>query len=78
MPERAWWIKRMRTSRAWRVPIEDIVASGYNLDIKNPNTVDLGHEDPDVLLARYKEAEMAVATAREALKITLGQALGQT
>ena len=28
----------------------------FNLDIKNPNTVDEGHEDPDVLLARYAEA----------------------
>ena len=55
-PEKAWWTDREESERAWRVSVDDIAASGYNLDIKNPNTVDEGHEDPDVLLARYAEA----------------------
>ena len=74
-PERAWWNKRVESEQAWRVPIEDLVASGYNLDIKNPNTVDVGHEDPDVLLARYQEASLAVSAAQEALKTSLADAL---
>ena len=57
------------------MPIENIVASGYNLDIKNPNTVDLGHEDPDVLLARYHEAVLAVRAAQDALKASLARVL---
>src|SRR6056297_290566 len=55
-PEKAWWTNREESERAWRVSVDDIAASGYNLDIKNPNTIDEGHEDPDVLLARYAEA----------------------
>ena len=73
--ERAWWNVRTESEQAWRVPIENIVASGYNLDIKNPNTVDLGHEDPDVLLARYHEAVLAVRAAQDALKASLARVL---
>ena len=74
-PERAWWNDRAESEQAWRVPIEDIVAGGYNLDTKNPNAVDVGHEDPDVLLARYQEASLAVSAAQEALKNSLAEAL---
>lgn len=76
-PERSWWNERAANQHAWRVSIEDIIANGYNLDIKNPTNVDVGHEDPDVLLARYHEAANAVAAAQEALKVNLAQALGR-
>jgi type I restriction enzyme M protein len=75
-PEKAWWTDREENERAWRVPIDDIAASGYNLDIKNPNTVDEGHEDPDVLLARYAEAVEQVRAAQEALRARLAESLG--
>jgi len=75
--ERSWWNKRAESEQAWRVPIDDIVASGYNLDIKNPNTVALGQEDPDILLGLYTEATRAVAAAQEALKLSLSRALGR-
>ena len=76
-PERTWWNDRSESEQAWRVSIEDIVSGGYNLDIKNPNTVDKGHEDPDVLLTRYEEAAIAVTAAQEALKASLAEALEQ-
>ncbi len=75
-PEKAWWTDREESERAWRVSVDDIAASGYNLDIKNPNTVDEGHEDPDVLLARYAEAVEQVRAAQEALKASLAESLG--
>ena len=75
-PEKAWWTDRQESERAWRVSVDDIAASGYNLDIKNPNTVDEGHEDPDVLLARYAEAVEQVRAAQEALKASLAESLG--
>lgn len=74
-PEKAWWKNREESERAWKVSAEDIAASGYNLDISNPNTVDEGHEDPDVLLARYEEAAAEVDAAREALRAALAEAL---
>lgn len=74
-PEKAWWTNREETERAWMVTAEDIAAGGYNLDISNPNVVDAGYEDPDVLLARYAEATAEVEAAREALRTALAEAL---
>ena len=34
----AWWNSRVENEHAWRVPLESIIDSGYNLDIKNPNS----------------------------------------
>ncbi|MDC3332044.1 type I restriction-modification system subunit M [Ilumatobacter sp.] len=74
-PEKAWWTDRQETEQAWRVPIEDIIASGYNLDIDNPNTPEHIHEDPDVLLNRYHEAVKAVEQAQTALRDSLAESL---
>lgn len=74
-PEKAWWESREETERAWKVTADDIAAGGYDLDIANPNVVDDGHEDPDVLLARYEEATTEVEAAREALRAALAEAL---
>lgn len=74
-PEKAWWESREESERAWKVTAEDIAAGGYNLDISNPNVVDDGHEDPDVLLARYAEAAAEAEAAREALRSALAEAL---
>jgi type I restriction enzyme M protein len=75
-PEKAWWDNREETEHAWRVPIEDIVAGGYNLDLKNPNTPEESHEDPDVLLAQYNEAVAAVEETQQGLRDSLAQSLG--
>jgi len=75
-PEKAWWTDRQESERAWRVSVDDIAGSDYNLDIKNPNTIDEGHEDPDVLLARYAAAVEQVRAAQEALKESLAKSLG--
>jgi type I restriction enzyme M protein len=79
--ERKWWgkpgqeHKRKENEFAWRVPIEDIAARGYNLDVKNPHTVDDAHRDPAELLAEYQQAQAAVAAVREKLRRELESAL---
>lgn len=73
--EKAWWDSREETERTWTVSAEDIAAGGYNLDIANPNAIDRGHEDPDVLIVRYAEATAEVEAAREALRARLAEAL---
>jgi type I restriction enzyme M protein len=73
--EKAWWDNREETERAWKVTADDIATGGYNLDIANPNVVDEGHEDPDVLLARYAVAIAEVEAAREALRGSFAEAL---
>ena len=73
--EKAWWVDRQESEQAWRVSIDDIRGRGFNLDIKNPNTVDVGHEDPDVLLDRYHRERAAAAEIRNQLRDVLAAAL---
>jgi type I restriction enzyme M protein len=79
-PEKAWWggverSGRVESEQAWKVSVEQIKANGYNLDIKNPNTVADELGDPEELLAEYKTLLADVAETREALKRELGEAL---
>jgi len=39
---REWWNNRTENDHAWKVSIQQIASSGYNLDIKNPYTVKEG------------------------------------
>ena len=69
--EKAWWENREETEYAWKVSVGTIAANGYNLDIKNPNTIAASHEDPLVLLKQYQEAAAMADQARLALKTAL-------
>ncbi|HEX5735724.1 MAG TPA: class I SAM-dependent DNA methyltransferase [Blastocatellia bacterium] len=73
--EKAWWDKREESEHAWRVAVEQIKASNYNLDVKNPNKVDDAHRDPEELLAEYRHLMDEVAKTRNALKQELMTAL---
>ena len=75
-----WWggaerDGRAEGGRAWRVSADEIKARGYNLDIKNPNTVDEELGDPEALLERLNSAEAEVVTVRDQLKGILAEAL---
>ena len=74
-PEKAWWENRVESEQAWKVSVEQIKANGYNLDIKNPNTVADELGDPEELLAEYKMLLASVAETREMLKQELMDAL---
>ena len=74
--EKEWWNKRVESEQAWRVSIEDIKASGYNLDIDNPNTADEGHGDPVELLAAYEANREKMIKTQGSLKILLEAAFG--
>jgi type I restriction enzyme M protein len=75
-PEKAWWENRLESEQSWKVSVEQIIANGYNLDIKNPNTVADDHGDPEELLAGYQKLLNDVAATREALRRELMSALG--
>ncbi len=70
-PEKAWWHNRTENEFAWSVPVETIIANGYNLDIKNPNAATTNHEDPLLLLKQYQEVAAAADRARGELKAAL-------
>lgn len=74
--EKAWWSHRQENACAWKVAIETVVSSGYNLDIANPKTADAVDEDPDVVLARYKKLDKQVLEASDLLRNALSEALG--
>ncbi len=73
--EKAWWHGREEHEYAWKVPVEEIRARNYNLDIKNPHRADDGRRDPDELLADYRKLLAALAETRNALKRELMAAL---
>ena len=53
-----WWKKRTESRQAWLVPIDRVVANGYNLDVRNPSR---SFEDElastDTLVTRIVEKE---------------------
>lgn len=73
--EKKWWKKRKESEYSWKVPIQQIIDSGFNLDIKNPNTVVVENRCPDELLEELKQLQEAAALSRAALKGQLVQAL---
>lgn len=77
-----WWggttrEGRMETEQAWRVPIEEVKARGYNLDFKNPHVEADDHGDPEALLASLARAEAETAAYRDQLKTILAEALAR-
>jgi type I restriction enzyme M protein len=80
--EKAWWgsevdgfVGRVENEFAWKVSIEAIKASGYNLDQKNPHCGDEISHDPDELLAQYRQLTAEAQALRDQLKGILADAL---
>ena len=83
--EKAWWgsasdhyASRVENEHAWKVDLETIKASGYNLDQKNPHTGPQVNHDPEALLADYQRLQAEAQGIREQLKAILGEALAGT
>jgi len=66
---------RVQNEQAWKVPVTDIVAHNYNLDIKNPHVAEQIIHDPGELLQRYNEQQSAIADVRNQIKNALQKAL---
>jgi type I restriction enzyme M protein len=77
-----WWGGAERKGRqegpqAWKVSIDEVRARGYNLDIKNPHSVEADLGDPAELLERLNLAEAKTAELRDQLKTILAEALAR-
>ncbi len=69
----AWWKNRVANERAWRVPLADIEANGYNLDVRNPHRPDdLAHRPPAELLAELITTEREILKLLEELEASIG------
>lgn len=74
--EQAWWHNREENPFAWKVPVEQIRANNYNLDIKNPHQLDAEHEDLSEMLAEHQRLLEDLNEVRSKLKFELMAALG--
>ena len=77
-----WWgeeadgfTTRRETEQAWQVPVEQIKARNYNLDIKNPYAAEQQNHDPEQLLARYHQQQSEIQQLRDQLQEILAEAL---
>jgi type I restriction enzyme M protein len=67
-----WWNTRQPTSQAWKVSAADVLATGCNLDISNPNAPsELSHRPPEELLDQALAAENEVVRLLGELRVML-------
>jgi type I restriction enzyme M protein len=58
----SWWNKRKESDLAWKVPVAELLASGCNLDRKNPSAKDdITHLPPTELAAAIMKKEQRIA-----------------
>jgi type I restriction enzyme M protein len=83
-PVEAWWGGSERRDRvegphAWRVPIDDLIENGFNLDLRNPRGGDeLAHRPPAELLAELIAGEREILALLEAMRAELGDGKAAT
>jgi type I restriction enzyme M protein len=74
-----WWggpdrKGREETEHAWRVPIRDIEASGFNLDIRNPyRPEDLAHRPAQELVAELLKTEEEIMNLLRSVELELNK-----
>ena len=69
-----WWNDRVENERAWKVPVEDIVAANYNLDRKNPNAAsDFEHLPPEQLVDDILAKERRIIELLDEVKAMLAE-----
>jgi type I restriction enzyme M protein len=70
----AWWKKREENDLAWTVPVGALLASGCNLDLKNPRAKeDIAQLPPEQLTENIREKEMRIAEILTEIKILLAK-----
>jgi type I restriction enzyme M protein len=74
-PIKEWWNDRKETNTAWKVSIDEIIKRGYNLDIKNPNTVKANELNPEEVLVNYRAKQAEVKNIVEQIKKELAEVL---
>ncbi|MGI8534480.1 MAG: N-6 DNA methylase, partial [Candidatus Limnocylindrales bacterium] len=69
----AWWDDREENELAWRMPIADLEANGYNLDLRNPSRPDdLAYRPPAELLAELIDTEREILGLLADLQAEIG------
>ena len=56
-----WWNNRKENDQAWKVNVEDVITTNYNLDIKNPKAKeDFEHMPPERLVEDIVKKEQRI------------------
>jgi len=72
-----WWREREENDRAWKVPAEEILVSGCNLDRKNPRAKEgITHLPPGQLAASIMKKEQRITEIIENIRNLLGEDRG--
>lgn len=66
--EKKWWNNRKQSEYAWKVSIKEIEDRNYNLDFKNPHSVEFIHAEPEILVEQYELINNELATNKTLLK----------
>jgi len=70
----AWWRKRVENDRAWKVPAAEVLASGCNLDRRNPAAKeDFEHLPPEQLADDILKKEQRIAAIMAEIKTILAE-----
>jgi type I restriction enzyme M protein len=73
-PCQEWWGNRQENERAWKVPVEELLANNCNLDRKNPNgQVDLEHLPPEQLVEDILAKELRIVELLNEVKAMLAE-----
>jgi type I restriction enzyme M protein len=82
--EKAWWgneadgfASRVEGNFSWKVSIDAIKASGYNLDQKNPHVGPADSHDPVELMLEYQRLQSETQQIRHQIKAILGNAIAE-
>lgn len=67
-----WWVSRTESELAWKVPLDNIIGNGYNLDIKNPHVSEDEHEHTssellDMLHESLKKSDELIVNLKKEL-----------
>ena len=83
--EKAWWgneadgfASRVENEFAWKVSIDAVKASGFNLDQKNPHAAVVVDHDPEHLLANYQRLQGEAQALRDELRDILAKSLSKS
>jgi type I restriction enzyme M protein len=87
-PLKQWWYQREENLQAWQVPVEEIIANNFNLDIDNPanaqeeltirdyiqnlQSIDLATVDPETRQVIKQNIDLATAVSNADQSLALG------
>jgi len=66
--EKQWWENRIENEYAWKVAVEEVKEKNYNLDVKNPHSIEEELLDPVIALERYERSLEELQRTKDALK----------